>query len=301
MFSPIKYDEPIFRPPSESQSLLIQLTLGCSNNRCTYCAMYSTKKFMIRDIAQIKLEIDIVKQMYHQAGSSGPGKVFLCDGDALVAPTELLLDVVEYLNKSFPGLRRVGIYCTAENILNKSVKDLTELAKIGLNMGYLGLESGSDDVLKMVKKGNSKNDMIEASNKIMSAGFKLSVIAMLGLGGTKLSSEHVRESAEVISKSVPNFFSFLTTVPISGTPYFKSTKKGEISPLTSKQLLQEMYDIISMIKIDSGNIIFRANHVSNAHPLGGTLPRDTHKLLSTIKQWINLAPEGTYPTFPEYL
>lgn len=294
-------EPPVYRPPSEARSLLVQVTLGCSNNKCTYCAMYQTKKYRVRPLDEIISDIDSIKAQLgvHMWPS---GKVFLCDGDALGAPMEILVPVLEHFRKAFPAIRRFGIYATAENILAKSEADLRQLADLGLNTAYLGMESGNDRVLELVKKGNTAAEMLEAGLKIKAAGWKLSVIAMLGLGGTRLSVEHCRDTGVIISRMAPQFFSFLSTTPVPKTPYARSIDRGEIEPLTTKALLQEMKDILEAIEPDKGQIIFRANHVSNMFPLGGTLPKDKGIILNQLDQWISQCPDGQYPNInPEYL
>ena len=220
-----------------------------------------------------------------------PDKIFLCDGDALGAPMNVLEDTLDTINKIFPDIRRIGIYATAENILEKTEEELKILASKKLTIAYLGLESGDDKVLHMIVKGNTAHDMVNASLKIKNCGFKLSTIAMLGVGGRKYSQQHIEQTAKVLSETNPDFFSFLTTFAVPGTPYFMMLERGLIEPLTSKELLVEMHDILNKSTFELNSIIFRANHVSNAHPLGGTLPKDKELILATIKEWIAKTPE----------
>lgn len=290
---PITYEPPVFRPPSEWKSLLIQLTIGCSNNKCTYCDMYRSKTYRVRPTEDIIRDLEKCAS----AGQS-PDKIFLCDGDALGAPMEVLEKTLDAIKRLFPDARRVGIYATAENILEKTEEELKLLSSKNLTIAYLGLESGDDKVLHMIVKGNTADEMREASLKIKSCGFKLSTIAMLGVGGQKYSRQHVENTAKMLSATAPQFFSFLTTFSVPGTPYHKMIERGSIQPLTSKELLIEMHDIIELSSFELNPIIFRANHVSNAHPLGGTLPRDKDKILETLKQWIAATPEGVYPEAP---
>ncbi len=292
-YSPINYIPPVYRPPSEWNSLIIQVTIGCSNNKCTYCDMYRSKKYSVRTFQEIKREIDHCVQ----AGID-PEKVFLADGDALGASQELLIQVLDYLNISFKNLRRVGIYATAQNILDKSIQELKLLASKKLTIAYLGLESGDDKILHMIVKGNTAEEMTAASLKIKSAGMKLSTIAMLGVGGRALSKQHIEQTAKLLSETNPQFFSFLTTFAVPGTPYFKMVERGNISPLTSKELLEEMYQILDKSSFNLNQVLFRANHVSNANPIGGELPRDKETILRTLKSWIEQTPEGIYPQAP---
>ena len=293
--SPIDYDTPLFRPPSESESLLVQVTLGCSHNKCTYCGMYRTKKYLERPIEKVVEEIKSARKWFDKMGHY-PRKAFLCDGDALNAPTENLLKAVREIKKYFPEIVRVGVYATAQNMLDKSEDELKELCDAGLGIVYLGLESGSDKVLKLIVKGNTRDDMIKGSLKIKEAGFKISMIVMLGVAGRELSKEHCSETAEVVKIVRPDFLSFLTTTVIPDSPYDRMIKKGKISPLTYRELLVEMRDILCGIEgMDGARSIFRANHVSNQFPLSGILPRDIPKLLLTLDGWISKCPEGTYP------
>lgn len=305
MFSfPIQYNSPIFRPPSEADSLLIQLTLGCSHNKCAFCSMYRSKKYTERSFEEIKKDIWNAKK-YYEEYHSAPRRIFLCDGDALAASFELIVKVLDEINSAFPSVNRIGIYATARNVLEKSSEELKILSDKKLGIAYLGLESGCDEVLKKIVKGNSASEMIDASDKLRASGWKISVIAMLGLGGKEMTESHCKETAKVVARISPNFFSFLSTTPIPDTPYFKMIEKGAISLLTTKELLTEMKVIIDEIKkchdsiqneiVKRESIIFRANHVSNQFPLQGILPRDCDKLSDLIGQWIDDCPDGIYP------
>ncbi len=290
---PIQYDQPVYRPPSEWRSLLIQVTIGCSNNMCTYCDMYRSKKYRVRELP------DIIGELEKCARSNlNPSKIFLCDGDALGAPMETLVPVLEAINRLFPKVERVGIYATAENILNKTPEELRLLSSLKLNIAYLGLESGDDKILHMVVKGNTAKEMTEASLKIKANGFKLSTIAMLGIGGKKFSANHIENTAKILSETNPEYFSFLTTFAVPGTPYHRMVERGSIEPLTSKELLVEMREILAKARFDLNPVLFRANHVSNARPVGGELPRDKDMILAELDEWIRQTPEGVYPKMP---
>ncbi len=294
---PIQYDEPVFRPPSEGKAFLIQVTIGCSNNLCTYCDMYRSKKYSVRAIADIESDLDKSAAYFKQMGYS-PKRLFLCDGDALGAPMDVLVPVVQKINELFPELERIGIYATAQNMLDKSDDELSLLASMKLNMAYLGMESGSDKVLHMVVKGNNQSDMIEGSLKVKKNGWKLSTIAMLGLGGKKHSAEHIRETIKVINETSPEYFSFLTTMALPGTPYHRMVDRGSLEMLTTKELLGEMKEIIAGLRPRLNPILFRANHVSNQYPLGGTLPNDNTQIVQTLTSWIDQTPEGVFPPMP---
>ena len=292
--SPIEYDPPVYRPPSEGRSILIPVTKGCSHNKCTYCNMYRSKKYSERTIEDIESDIIKLSQFYKDSPLA-PRKAFLLDGDALGAPFELLLEVLSLIKEHLPRVTRVGTYATATNMLEKSTSELETLVSNGLSIVYLGMESGSDKVLKRIVKGNTNADMVEASLKIRAAGAKLSNIAMLGIGGREHSKEHVGETARVISETTPEFFSVLVTTAVPGTPYYTMVEREQTEPLTVKELLTEMRDILAKISINSGNIVFRANHVSNMYPVGGTLPKDQKRLVEELTAWVAECPEGTYP------
>lgn len=293
---PIKYQEPIFRPPSEGRSFLVQVTIGCSNNLCTYCDMYRSKKYKERDFKDISQELRDARDYFRNIGHM-PKRIFLCDGDALGASQDLLVQTLKLINELFPNIERIGIYATAQNMLDKSSDELKELVQLKLNMAYLGLESGSDKILKLIVKGNNRADMIEGSLKLKAAGFKLSVIAMLGLGGSKFTQENIKETSSIISTIAPEYFSFLTTIAIPGTPYHRMASRPSFEATTTKELLGEMKSILEGIHPET-DIIFRANHVSNQYPLGGVIPRDTPTLVSILKEWISATKEGEYPPIP---
>ncbi len=294
---PLQYQDPVFRPPSEANSLLLQVTLGCSHNQCTYCGMYRSKPFQVRPLNEVKLEIEKAKN-YFARFKITPEKIFFCDGDALAAPTDFLLECLEQVNLAFPALKRVGIYATSMNMLEKSEAELRALSAKKMNMAYLGLESGSDRILKMVVKGNTADEMTEASLKIKSCDWQLSTILMIGLGGKEMSEEHTTESANIINSTSPNYFSFLVTTPVPGTPYHSMLSRGKpITMLSEREELWEMRTILSQISKQQQNpIIFRANHVSNRVPFAGTLPKDRDRLVAEIDALLPLA--STRPKVP---
>jgi radical SAM superfamily enzyme YgiQ (UPF0313 family) len=261
--------------------------------------MYRSKTYRERSFEEIREDL-LKTHTYFQSLNYQPRRVFLCDGDALGASTELLVKVLDLIIELFPSVERVGIYATAQNMLDKSDEDLRLLASKKLTIAYLGLESGDDKVLHMIVKGNNSSDMIEGARKLKRANIDLSVIAMLGVGGKKHSKNHVTETSKIISEISPKFFSFLSTVAVPGTPYKTMVDRGLIQELSTKELTQEMFDILSNIEAKS-NILFRANHVSNQFPLGGSLPADRPLLLKTITKWLEQIPEGVYPDVPPHM
>ena len=294
----IKYDEPVFRPPSEGRSLLIQQTIGCSNNKCTYCNMYRSKSYRVRPVADVLKDIELAAKMYSNT-YAGPEKIFLCDGDALGAPTQDLVLTLKHIQEFFPHVKRVGVYATAQNMLDKSLDELKELQSLGLTIAYLGLESGCDQVLHMVVKGNTAQEMVEGCKKLTQAGIDLSVIAMLGLGGKKFSKTHITETAKVISAISPQYLSFLTTIAVPGTPYHRMVERG-FEMLTVKELIGEMGQIMAQCKFEN-KTIFRTNHVSNMYPIGGNLPQDLSSILGQLEKWYQECPDGTYPPKPAHM
>ena len=286
---------PTFRPPSEGRSLLLQLTIGCSNNKCTYCDMYRSKTYKVLGHQEIQEQIDFLKAQYQNLPSF---KVFLCDGDALGAPMDTLRFTLQYLKKSFPQIRRISTYATAQNILEKSQAQLKELADLGLSLAYIGLESGDDEILKLIVKGNKAQDFVEASNKLYSSNWQTSVMVMLGVGGQSRSQKHTHETAKVLSQMNPDFLGFLSTFSPPGLPYEKCIERGLIKPLTTKELLKEMHDILDFSSFQKRKVIFRANHVSNMFPLGGTLPDEQTFLTETLKEWHQNCPPNQFPPNP---
>ncbi|AYF45262.1 radical SAM domain protein [Halobacteriovorax sp. BALOs_7] len=235
---------------------------------------------------------------YYRRFEMRPSKVFLCDGDALGAPTEDIYKSLLAIREEFGDIR-VGVYATAQNMLDKTDEELRFLKEAGLGICYLGMESGCDKVLHMTVKGNTAQDMIDGSLKVMAAGMKLSVIAMLGLGGKKHTQTHVVETAKVLSKISPDYLSFLTTMAVEGTPYHRMVTRG-FEMLTTKEILGEMHDILSGIQA-SREILLRINHVSNMYPIGGSLPQDQATIIQQVKQWYDEAPVGTYPPKPSHM
>ena len=295
---PIKYHEPVFRPPSEGRSLLIQQTIGCSNNKCTYCNMYRSKSYLERDSKEVLDEIERAYAYFKKIGYF-PKKVFLCDGDALGASTENLVLSLKKISELFPEDTRVGVYATAQNMLDKTQEELNLLSENGLRIAYLGMESGCDKVLHLTVKGNNAKDMIDGCQKLSLANIDVSIICMLGLGGKKFTSSHVEQTARVLSEISPNYLSFLTTMAIEGTPYHRMVKRG-FEMLTVKELLTELHDILDNCDFKK-NVLFRTNHVSNMYPIGGELNRDKEVILKTLKSWISETPEGTYPPKPAHM
>jgi radical SAM superfamily enzyme YgiQ (UPF0313 family) len=282
----------VIRPPSEADSVIIQATLGCSHNRCAFCPTYLDKDFKEKPVEEILADIEIFKK--HEPGAR---RVFLADGNALAMPFEKLDRILDALSAAFPRLQRVGIYANARDIERKTEKQLEALASKKLGIIYLGLESGSDEVLKRVKKGATSAGMVKAVKKAQAAGIKASVIGLIGLGGRELSEEHALKTAEAVNQMNPRFISFLTLMLVPGTPLFDEMESGKFQPLNPFEGLKELRLIAANLEITGQGTIFRSNHASNYLALAGTLPKDKNKILTLIDACL----EGRLPTRPEWM
>lgn len=282
--------EPVFRPPSEAESLILQATVGCSHNACTFCAMYRHKQFFVRPLQELLEEIG-------EASAEWPGcpRVFLGDGDAMAAPTSYLLLVLKALYGAFPSLRRVSLYATPMNLLEKSEEDLARLRDAGLSLFYLGIESGCDEVLRSVGKGAGSEEMVEAVTKGAGAGIKSSLMVLLGLGGVSGSEAHAVGTARVLNRIQPDFLSALTWYPAEDAPLFRQMKTGRFVCPDDAGILKELKVLIS--ELDLRDTVFRANHASNPLPIGGRLSRDRDRLLAVI----SAAEKGSVPLRPAFL
>lgn len=271
----MRYEGRIYRPPSEADAFILQATIGCSWNHCTYCDMYREKEFRLRELPEVLEDID---EAASEAGDYVE-KVFVADGDALVMPLDHWLPILRRAKERFPRLRRVSAYAMARNVLEKSPEDLETLRKEGLTMLYVGPESGDDVTLKRIAKGDNAAAHVEAAERARGAGIAMSVIALLGIGMER-SEEHARATAELVTKMDPAFFAALTVTVIPGTPLARLSKKGkfEIPPIDG--LLRELRTMVDQAR--PTDAMFRTNHASNYLPLGGRLPRDRERIVGII-------------------
>lgn len=281
----------VFRPPSEANSFILRVTIGCSHNRCTFCSMYRDVQFRARPMSEIEPIVQATARYYPQLR-----RVFLADGDALVLSTEKLLAILSLLKSAFPKLSRVTCYGGPLDILRKTPEELQLLKQAGLQMIYLGIESGDDEVLARVQKGVNSDQMIAAGQKVLAAGMKLSAMLVLGLGGKELSSQHARGSARVASRINPTMLSALTLMLHSGTPLRNAADKGSFQPLSPYDFIVELKELLENLVMTSP-CIFRSNHVSNLLPLAGTLPEDKAKLLEEAAEGVLALRNQTRPTF----
>ncbi len=285
----LNYDAPLYRPPSEARSLIFQVTLGCSFNECSFCDMYRSKKYSERPWDEIKLEIDMMaKQMPDTT------RVFLADGDALNLDADYMVKIVKYIYDKFPNLERISCYAMPMNLLKKTPEELKKMHDAGLDMLYLGIESGSDIVLKKVTKGATSKTIIKSVNKAKDAGYVMSCMVILGLGGRKYSKEHVQGTAEVISACSPQYVGALTLYLENGIKdEFLQKYNGEFVRLNDDEALEELEGLLSGIETKE-EIVFRANHGSNAYTIKGTFPQDKQKMLDQIR-WLKEHPEVVRP------
>jgi radical SAM superfamily enzyme YgiQ (UPF0313 family) len=268
----------LVRPPSEANSLLLPVTLGCSHNKCTFCGTYTDIKFRIRPLEDIKRDIDEVAKNY----SWSLRRVFLENGDALIAPQRLLVAVLKYLNEKFPNLERIATYASPQSGLIKSLEELKELRKLGLTIAYLGVETGDEELLKKIKKGATYAQIVEAGRKIKQAGITLSVTVLLGLGGPEGSEKHALGTARILSDIDPDFAGALTLMLVPGTPLHKDWEEGRFKLITPFQSLAELKTIIENVKLT--DCFFTANHASNYLPIKARLPQQKAAMLKLINE-----------------
>jgi radical SAM superfamily enzyme YgiQ (UPF0313 family) len=283
------YDEPLFRPPSEAESFILQATYGCSWNACTYCAMYRGKNYQVRPLDEVLADISEAAARF----ADDVRHVFVADGDPLAMGLEQWEPVLLALASSFPRLRRVSTYATARNLLEKSPEELRRLRELGLALLYIGPESGDDITLRRIAKGASAADHIEAARKAREAGMEQSLIFLLGAGGRERSEEHARASGLLATAMDPRFLSTLTLTVVPGTPIARLEDQGRFQLPDVQGLLAELRWFIE--EAHPTGAIFRSNHASNYLPIGGRLPRDRESILAAVDEAlagrVHLRPE----------
>jgi len=273
----LQYIEPVFRPPSEGRSLILQVTNGCSWNKCTFCDMYTQPQKKFRPTAEDETLAEIKK-----VAAAGPqfDKVFLADGDALVLSTRRLIEILEAIRQYLPWVRRVSTYCLPRNIRKKSVEDLQQLQSLGLGMAYVGAESGDDQVLEFINKGETYESTLSALTKLKQAGIKTSVMILNGMGGMKYSQQHAENSARLMNEAQPNFLSLLVVSYPMGDERVREGFNGEYELPDQRTLFMEMRHLISTLELE--NTIFRSDHASNYVTLKGTLGQDKQRFLDQL-------------------
>ncbi|OUQ22494.1 radical SAM protein [Flavonifractor sp. An135] len=276
----MRYEGTIYRPPGEWKSYLLQVTVGCSHNQCTFCGMYKDKRFHIRPLADIFEDIAMAKAYYDRLGRSVK-RVFLCDGDAIVMPTDQLLAILEKLYATFPELERVTAYAGPRSTLAKSPEDLRRLREAGLYRVYLGVETGDDQLLHAIKKGVNAAQMLEAGIRLREAGFDLWVMVILGLAGPgEPSRRHIAATVEMMNAMKPRHLSALTYLPEPGTELGDQVERGEFQLITGREALLENRGLVAGLTVDP--LHFTSDHASNYLPLKGGLPEDREAMLEAI-------------------
>ena len=278
--SPIKYDYPLFRPPSETLSFILQVSLGCSWNRCSFCEMYKDKTFSIRSDEDIFDDIKRGAALIRSAR-----KLFLADGDAMAIPTKKLLTILTAINNEMPRMRRISSYALPRNILKKSPLELSEIRDAGLKLIYLGIESGDDEILKRIRKGETAESTTKGLLMTKEANMKSSVIIINGLAGRALSRQHARNSAKLLNATQPEYASTLVLSFPMGKARFTSSFGGGFTELTQRELFEEMIALISASDLKS--TVFRSDHASNYLSLKGILGKDKERLISQLREAID--------------
>jgi len=274
----LRYEGNIFRPFSEANSYLLQCTIGCSHNQCTFCGMYKDKKYRERSLEEIKEDIRLAKDYYGDAE-----KVFLCDGDAIVIETEKLLEIIRILYDTFPSLRHVSSYVGPQSTLSKSMAELKTLRAAGLTKAYLGVETGDDELLHQIRKGVGYEDMLQAGRNLVEADMNLSVMVLIGLAGKgEASRRHALATAKICNEISPQYLAALTLTPVPGTVLHRQMQSGAFELLDPFETLEEMKLLFEQITIDE--LKFVGTHVSNYLPITGTLQKDKPKMIAMVDQ-----------------
>jgi radical SAM superfamily enzyme YgiQ (UPF0313 family) len=287
----IEYSYPLYRPPAEANNIIIQVTNGCSYNKCTFCPMYKTKKFSIKSLKEIFQDIDILSETYPNTT-----KIFLADGDALTLDTKYLLEILEYLNKTFQKLRRVSVYATAQNLLQKTDIQLKLLSEHKLNLIYFGIETGSDSLLKKIDKGVDSKQLIVALNKATNSGMKVSATVILGVGGKSYFKEHIEKTAYVVNSTKINYLSTLQLGLEDSVKDRFYKKFDNFEMCDDKDILKEQKYFLELLN-PKNKVIFRSNHASNALHLKGTLPKDKQRLIDEVQIALELGEDTFVPKF----
>jgi radical SAM superfamily enzyme YgiQ (UPF0313 family) len=272
----MRYEGSIYRPPSEADSLILQVTIGCSHNKCTFCGSFKEKKFRVRSFEEVREDIEEAKLYARYVR-----KVFIADGDALIIPQTMLMPIVQLIKDSFPKLERIGIYGNTKAILKKSIDELKQLKELGVGIVYLGVESGDQVTLDRVNKGTKLDKTAEASKRIKDAGIILSVTVLLGLGGTERSTIHAEETGKFLSRIDPDYAGALSVIVVPGTVLAEEVKRGAFQVPNPYQLLEELYIMIKNTNVT--HTFFASNHASNYLPVKAWLPEEKEKTLKAIQ------------------
>lgn len=274
----MRYEGMVYRPPSEARSLIIQLTIGCAHNNCSFCTMYKEKQFRVRKLSEIKEDFEEASRRYGNQRL----RIFLADGDALVMKTEELLEILAFAKKCFPKVERISSYGTPGDVLRKSEEELKALRKAGLELIYMGAESGDSVVLEQINKGVTREEIIAAGQKLRRCGIGTSVTLISGLGGKERLEEHAYESADLITQMKPDYVGFLTLMLEEPAPILRDIRDGRMTLLEPEDVLKEMR--LFLQNVDSEGTVFRSNHASNYIVLRGDLNRDIPSMLEYLDE-----------------
>jgi radical SAM superfamily enzyme YgiQ (UPF0313 family) len=284
------YEGMIIRPPSEANSILLQITLGCSHNKCTFCGTFREKRFNIKKDDVIFEDIEFARTYCKRQN-----RVFLCDGDAMIIPQKRLVKILKRIKEQLPWVERVGLYANTKSIAMKTDDQLKELYDLGVKIAYMGLESGDDLILKQIKKGADSAKMITMGNRLKKSGISLSVTVLIGLGGRERSKIHAMETGRVLTAIDPDFVGALTLMLVPGTELFDQHERGEFELINPQEMLEELGLMIASTNLSNG--LFHANHASNYLPIRAKLPEEKEKTLEMISQ----ALKGKMALKPEYM
>lgn len=266
----------VIRPPSEAYSMIIQVTVGCSHNMCTFCGTYKGQKFRVKDMATIKKDID-------EASRYRFDRVFLADGDVLILPTATLLEIIDYINKKCRGVERIGVYANTKAILKKSVEELKELRDAGIGILYQGIESGNQEVLRRIRKGAFPRHMTEAAARVRGSGILLSQTVLLGIGGVEMSRKHAEDTGKLLGEMSPDFASALTVMLLPNTELYRDWQAGTFRLPDKFGLLEELKIIIENMEVKN-QCLFTSNHASNYLPLRAVLPDQKSEIVGLIER-----------------
>lgn len=274
----MRYEGDIYRPPSEAYSLLVQVTIGCTHNKCTFCKMFKNKKFRVRALEEVLEDLAWARARYSRVE-----RMFLCDGDALALSNRRLMPILEYIKENFPECERVTIYGRANDVNKKSEEEMKELFDAGITMVYIGAESGSDKVLKDVNKGVTRQELIDAVRKIEECGMEASVTFISGLAGKDGWEDHAIQTGTMITEMNPSYVGLLTLIVEPNVPMFDDIQSGKLRLLSPEEVMQETLLMLEHTHVDK-KCVFRSNHASNYVSLRGDLPQDKEKMMNMLKK-----------------
>ncbi len=276
MLEIMRYEEPLYRPPCEAGSLIVQVTLGCPHNRCAFCGMYKMKKYRVRDPEEVKADLRRARLVYRHVES-----VFLADGNTIAMNSDKLADILRYIRRLFPEVERISSYGGGRFLKGKSVEALRKLKEAGLDIIYFGLESGDDEILKAVDKGVDSRDMVVAARRVKEAGILLSVYILLGLGGEDRWRQHAENTARALNAMQPHFIRPRTLYLLPGTPLFREAQEGRFREASGETVMRELQILLGRLELEDA--WFLSDHVSNYVPIYGHLPEDREKMLAAVE------------------